>query len=325
MASAFDIAWALLKHDAHGTMRNVELPKDGPAIKYSRPYRDTKLGNTPMNMAISQALERMGYPVVGEKPYGYRGDAGYTVSQPQATRLMDDLLNPLNSRVGTKGAKDLSDLEFTFQESPLADLLTSSRGDLDTHPENVGYFGDELKHIDPVYGPDRNNIWDGPRETAFNHAIRDIYHTMNTGIPADKLMVEPWKERLRQVREAKDELPEFIEHYKDREMFRPWLDDKYDFESDTEAGAYKHGPWGLIQRDRDENVDPRHKQQMLEHFGKYRNFGDALSWMHNTVNDPAQTRLYDFDTDPKYKENVEALQRMSQSERGPESWYEGMY
>ena len=136
-------------------------------------------------------------------------------------------------------------------------------------------------------------------------------------------MVEPWKERLRQVREASDELPEFIEHYKDREMFRPWLDDKYDFESEEED--YVEGPWGLIQRDRDENVDPRHRQQMLEHFGKYRNFGDALSWLHNTVNDPAQTRLYDFDTDPKYKENVEALQRMSQSERGPASWYENMY
>ena len=310
----FSEAWVLLKHDAHGTMRNVELPKDGPAIKYSRPYRNTKIGNTPINMAISQALERMGYPVVGEKPYGYRGDAGYTVSQPQAHKLFPfDIDNP------TQYGIDANDLELAFEESPLANLLTSGRGDLDTHGDNVGYFGDELKHIDPMYGPDRNNIWDGPRETAFNHAIRDIYDTMNTGIPADKLMVEPWKERLRQVREAKDELPEFIEHYKDREMFRPWLDDKYDFES--EEDNYVEGPWGLIQRDRDENVDPQHRQQMLEHFGKYRNFGDALSWMHNTVNDPAQTRLYDFDTDPKYKENVEALQRMSQDSFHPQYQY----
>tara|TARA_R110002110_G_scaffold165913_1_gene366256 strand:+ start:733 stop:1668 length:936 start_codon:yes stop_codon:yes gene_type:complete len=308
----FSEAWALLKHDDQGTMRNVELPEDGPAIKYSRPYRRTKIGNTPMNMAFSQALERMGYPVVGEKPYGYRGDAGYTVSQPQAEKTFPDFPDPPQDR-------DLSDLEMAFEESPMVNLLTSNRGDLDTHGENVGYFGDELKHLDPMYGPERENIYDGDMERRYNHAIRDIYDTMNTGTPADKLMVEPWKERLRQVREAKDELPEFIEHYKDREMFRPWLDDKYDFES--EEDNYVEGPWGLIQRDRDENVDPQHRQQMLEHFGKYRNFGDALSWMHNTVNDPAQTRLYDFDTDPKYKENVEALQRMSQDSFHPQYQY----
>jgi len=293
--NAFAEAWMLLK-DNKGTMRRVELPKEGDAIKYALPYRATKVGQLPINLGISQALQGMNYPIEGEKPFGYRGDVGFTVSQPQAHKLFP-FDNPAQYRI------DLANLESGFQESPMVDLLTSDRGDLDLHEDNIGYFGNELKGFDPMYGPERKEMPGDVKENAFNHAIRDMYDTMHSDFDAgkntalDPNLIEPWKERLRQVREASDELPEFIQRYKNREMFRPWLDDE------------------------SENIDPRHRQQMLEHFGKYRNFGDALSWMHNTVNDPAQTRLYDFDENPKYKQYVDFMQQAGQSERGPESFY----
>ena len=322
--SAFDKAWLLLKSkkptpvkEAEGSMRRVEIPDEGDAIKYAHPYRTTKLGQLPVNMAISQALEKLGYPVVGEKPYGYRGDAGYTVSQPQANKLLSEV------EPNYLAVRRADDVLASHLSSPLINLLASSRGDLDIHPGNFGYFGDELKILDPMYAAEREG--DKGRPAKFNQAIRDMYKIMfsnfkegeNTALdPAAK---EAWKERLRQVREASDELPEFIQHYKNQDIFRPWLDDKYDFESKEDD--YVEGPWGLIQRDRDENVDPRHRQQMLEAFGKYRNFGDALAWLQNTINNPEQSRLYDFEPDQQYKRWVEFMQQAAESERGPESFF----
>lgn len=295
--NAFAEAWALLKDD-EGTMRRVELPEEGDAIKYALPHRATKVGQLPINMGISQALQGMNYPIEGEKPFGYRGDAGYTVSQPQAHKLpLYDVDNP------TQYGIDSTDLKNTLRDSPMINLLTSDRGDLDTHIGNLGYFGDKLKTFDPMYGPERKERPGEVKENAFNHAIRDMYNTMHSDFDAgentalDPNLIEPWKERLRQVREASDELPEFIQRYKNREMFRPWLDDE------------------------SKNIDPRHRQQMLEAFGKYRNFGDALAWLQNTINNPEQSRLYDFDENPKYKQYVDFMQQAGQSERGPESFY----
>jgi hypothetical protein len=295
--NAFAEAWALLKDD-EGTMRRVELPEEGDAIKYALPHRATKLGQLPINMGISQALQEMNYPIEGEKPFGYRGDAGYTVSQPKAHKLIDE-----DSFFDAPTRSDVAGLESDLGSSPMVDLLTSDRGDLDMHPGNLGYFGNELKVFDPMYGPERKERPGDVKENAFNHAIRDMYNTMHSDFDAgkntalDPNLIQPWKERLRQVREASDELPEFIQRYKNREMFRPWLDDE------------------------SENIDPRHRQQMLEAFGKYRNFGDALSWMDNTINNPEQSRLYDFEENPKYKQYVDFMQQAGQSERGPESFY----
>ena len=298
--NAFVEAWMLLK-DRAGSMRRVELPKEGDAIKYALPHRATKLGQLPINMGISQALQGMNYPIEGEKPFGYRGDAGYTVSQPQAHKLVEE--EEFYGPTGNNMQDDLAGLESDLGSSPLVNLLTSDRGDLDIHPGNLGYFGNELKTFDPMYGPERKERPGDIKENAYNHAIRDMYNTMHSDFDAgentalDPNFIEPWKERLRQVREASDELPEFMQRYKNREIFRPWLDDE------------------------SENIDPRHRQQMLERFNQYKNFGDALSWLQNTINDPEQTRLYDFDENPKYKQYVDFMRQAGQSERGPESFY----
>ena len=308
--NAFAKAWALLKDD-EGTMRRVIFDDKGNAEKIALPHRATKLGQLPINMGISQALQEMNYPIEGEKPFGYRGEEGYTVTQPKAHQMFREpkpaRRNPLQQgyrrRPPSKPEVDLANLEFAFQESPLINLLTSDRGDLDIHPGNLGYFGNELKTLDPMYGPERKERPGDVRENAFNHAIRDMYETMHSDFDAgentalDPNLIEAWKERLRQVREASDELPEFIQRYKNREMFRPWLDDE------------------------SENIDPRHRQQMLERFNQYKNFGDALAWLQNTINDPEQSRLYDFEDNPKYKQYVDFMQQAGQSERGPESFY----
>jgi hypothetical protein len=300
---AFNMAWSILKmKQAHGKMRQVELPEEdegGDAIKYAHPHRKTKLGQLPVNMAISRALAKLGYPIESEKPYGYRDNVGFTVSQP----MFND------PPKGKDFQSDLDELRFALEESPLVSLVQSERQwpPLDSHAGNVGYYGNEMKLFDPMYAPEVfDQMVDDPDDRMYNRALQDAYRYMNQWKPKGTHIVDdgggrPWKERFRQIREAGDELDDFIQAYKDRTEIRPWLDTQ-------------------------EKVKPEHMEQLMQRFGEANQYGDALAWFHNTINNPEQTRLYDFDQSPMmagYPDMVRWIQESAQSERGPDDFFPG--
>lgn len=91
---------------------------------------------------------------------------------------------------------------------------------------------------------------------------------------------------MRNIGPAKEELPEFLENYRQGDLFDPWIN------------AQDESPVVL-----------EHQQQLDDGLAEYRNYGDALQYFNTLINDPAQKRLYEY-SDPQYKQNVEQIQSL---------------
>lgn len=279
-----------MKDKKGGAMRDVLIPEDreNPVVKYPLDFRQTKLGQLPINMAISRALANMDYPILPETPYDYDDVQGFRVQQPQIdyNDARDENISPLGAVTG-----DAENLKQTFTESPMVNLVTpheskfsSDYNVLDTYAGNVGRYKGKPVNFDPRYGQEL----DSRRE----HSLENSYWNINNRLS------DPWKrpysdipnlkERLQDIKAAKDEIPTFLEEYKKPGFFDDWTN---------------------VQEN--QQVIPGHQKQLDEGLANYRNFGDALEFHNTLVNDPAQTRLYEF-SDPAYKQRIQELQEMTQ-------------
>jgi len=266
-----------MKEKHSGAMREALIPEDreNPVVKYPLDFRQTKLGQLPINMAISQALANMDYPILPETPYDYDDVQGFRVQQPQVITSRDDEID-----YGTLNNME-RDLMDRFRGSALTQLLAPDDregrfGTLDTHVGNIGLHEGKPVNFDPRYAPEMRSHHHQPLENAY----WDI-HNPNSVIPQ-------LKERLQQVKDAKDEIPTFLEEYRKPGFFDNW-----------------------INAQENQAVIPEHQRQLDEGLGKYRNYGNTLEFFNTLVNDPAQKRLYEF-SDPHYKQNIERLQEMAQ-------------
>lgn len=285
MSSPFVKAWTMLKNapfdiedKKSGKMREVLIPeeKENPVVKYPHDFRQTKLGQLPINMAISQALANMGYPILPETPYDYDDVQGFRVQQPQTITSRDD---DFSNKDWDNVERDLLN---RFKGSPLTQLLASSGypRTLDTHRGNIGFHEGKAVNFDARYAPEMKHPDHQPLESAY----MDI-HKPQSFIP--KTLEWHLKDRLQQVKHAKDEIPKFLEEYRKPGFFDDWIN---------------------VQEN--QAVIPEHQRQLDEGLGKYRNYGNVLEFHNTLVNDPAQTRLYEF-SDPYYKQNIKRLQEMA--------------
>ena len=307
-----DLAFRLLKdyrdtdetRHGSGAMRDVTIPRDKKknVVKVALPFRETKLGQLPANMAISHALANMGYPILPETPHGYDAETGFSVQQPQLKipSGFDENINAYEDK-----------LQDEFSNAPLARLLTPSfdESDHDVLDSRRGNIGIDNKGnpilIDPRYGAEMRSPT--PRMLSIAHAnllqgknlnealnmneIDESVKDTGRGIKGSGGFWRTPKERLsgklKEIGEAKEDLPEFLENYRQGDLFDPWVN------------AQDESP-----------VVPGHQQQLDSALSNYRDYGDTLEYFNTLVNNPEQKRLYEF-TDPQYKQNVDFLQNLS--------------
>lgn len=304
-----------MKERKSGSMRETLIPEDkeNPIVKYPLDFRQTKLGQLPINMAISRALANMGYPILPETPYDYDDIQGFRVQQPQIDMRippyrdvhMGHVSSEEKAKMIADKRKQIDELKRKFTESPMINLVTphetkfsSDYNVLDTYGGNVGFHEDKPVNFDPRYGQEL----DAPGEHTLETTYADLSNTINQPFKPKSWAPQPvgqstsghithpqkYKERLQDIKAAKDEIPTFLEEYKKPGFFDDWIN---------------------VQEN--QQVIPGHQKQLDEGLANYRNFGDALEFHNTLVNDPAQTRLYEF-SDPAYARSIQQLQEMVQ-------------
>ena len=275
-----------MKDKHSGAMREALIPEDreNPVVKYPLDFRRTRLGQLPINMAISRALANMDYPILPETPYDYDDVQGFRVQQPQVTTSRDG--DDISYEDWGNAERDIKDrLEGSGLSQLLAPDTQSGRfGTLDTHRGNIGFHEGKPVNFDPRYAAEMSSPLHQPLENSYwniNNRLSDPWKRPYSDIPN-------LKDRLQQVKDAKDEIPEFLEEYRKPGFFDDW-----------------------INAQENQQIIPDHQKQLDEGLANYRNYGNALEFHNTLVNDPAQTRLYEF-SDPAYARRIQQLQEMAQ-------------
>jgi len=238
-------------------------------------------------MALTHALANMGHPILPETPLGYEGKTGFSVQQPQVDMPETGQYDtPKNTEYSRSIGKVEDKMQDDFKANPLTQLLGGDFEDiLDARRDNIGYQDGKPVLFDARFPVETSNPRNKPLSIAYQNLSAPHPALIEEGGYRPSRYSKLDRE-LRNIGHAKEELPEFLENYRQGDLFEPWIN------------AQDEGP-----------VIPEHQRQLDAGLAQYRNYGDTLQYFNTLVNDPAQKRLYEFD-DPQYKENVEYMQSL---------------
>lgn len=313
---AFDQAWTLLKENPEGLPEGGELLGQGAFRRtYSKrgePQTAIKFGqNYPDEVATANAFSQMGFPVLPEKPVvGYdRGKSRYGLGteQPRIDAIGrgmsptvdfdendDDATMAYNFALadayqeGTKIPREQMIELYELERSPLFRAMSISDIRRDnvgvkfpegfTRPEDFeGKFSDE--ELDALH--QNWKVLDfqtlSPRLHRENTPLNDLGDVMDsfdTGIRPNTLFnLKEW------LKVPKEQRLAFANLFSDRSQFDDW-----------------RNKLGLLNDISDE-------QRADDSYGRYVNNTRALKLMNSLIDDPQQTRLFEFDDKTPYGKN----------------------
>ena len=263
--SPFDAAWAVLKEDIQLTPESRDYISEGSyRSTYANPVNPGQVvkvgdkgGFNMANIAASNALAQLGYPVAPETPVMVDWQSTSTqspsrkiaVTQPRASETAGQKLSRLYTEhqgiPGPHAAIDnfRSDFEDMSYDMERGDPLVTAIGVGDVRRANVGVFDDEMKTID--------------FETRLGSHSEPLYDGTGTTHPY-------WPDIGTWLNVPDEQRRAFINLYGDRSIFEPW----------EEARSQ---PFGL-----DSGED------------RYRRNVRNLEFMSDVIDNPEQRRLFEF-------------------------------
>lgn len=260
----FNAAWAVLKEDIHLTPETRDYIGEGSfRSTYANPANQgevvkvgDKQGFNMANIAASNALAQLGYPVAPETPVmiDWQSPPIHTpfrkiaVTQPRANETASQKLSRLyTEHQGIPGPhapidnfrRDFENMSYDMERG---DPLVTAIGVNDVRKPNIGMFDDEMKTID------------------FETRLADYKEPRYDGSGSRLSFpnIENWLKVPDEQRRA------FINLYGDREIFEPW----------TEA---RGGPFGL------DAGEPNYRRSVRN-----------LEFMNDVIDNPEQRRLFEY-------------------------------